>query len=72
MYKLVTTYITTKMIARYHIPSVIGTPAFWDARPMVSGLVIAVVKPTPDVIKIKLMAVNLDQFIAAQSIAKSG
>ena len=39
---------------------------------MVSGLVIAVVKPTPEVIKIKLMAVNLDQFIAAQSIAKSG
>ena len=46
----VTTYITQKMMHRYHIPSVTLTPAAIEAVPMVRGLVIAVVKPTPDAI----------------------
>ena len=43
------------------MPSVTLTPAAIDAVPIVNGLVIAVVKPTPDEIKTNEIAVNLDQ-----------
>ena len=54
----VTTYITQKIMHLYHKPSVTGTPAARDAVPMVNGFVIAVVKPTPDAIKTKEIAIN--------------
>ena len=70
--RAVNTYITQKMMQRYHIPSVTLTPAAIEAVPMVKGLVMAVVKPTPDAIKTKEIAVKRDQLSAVQSIAKTG
>ena len=50
----------------------IGTPAAIDAVPIVNGLEIAVVKPTPEAIRINEIAVKRDQFIAVHSIANTG
>ena len=60
------------MIHLYHNPSATLTPAAIDAVPIVNGFVIAVVKPTPEAIKTKEIAVKRDQFSAVQSIAKTG
>ena len=60
------------MIHLYHRPSVTLTPAAILAVPIVKGLVIAVVNPTPDAISINEIAVKLDQLRAVQSIAKIG
>jgi hypothetical protein len=48
------------------------TPAAIAAVPIVNGLVIAVVNPTPEAIRTNEIAVNLDQLSAMQSIAKTG
>ena len=70
--KDVITYITPNIIHLYHIPSVTFVPAAIDAVPIVSGLVMAVVNPTPDAIKINDIAVKLDQFNTVHSIANTG
>ena len=70
--KDVITYITQKIIHLYHNPSVTLTPAAIDAVPIVKGLVIAVVKPTPEAINIREIAVKLDQLRTVHSIAKTG
>ena len=68
----VMTYITQKIMHLYQSPSVTLVPAAMEAIPMVRGLVIAVVNPTPEAISTKEIAVKRDQFSAVQSIAKTG